>query len=86
MSPPAVVTRCSEGEKTASFTNPACAISNPRTSNRLTHSCQVTACRNVFQCIHSFIHTDSSFAYPVLYKVLYNTIYRRIFFSAFFFA
>jgi len=57
ISPPAVATRCSEGEKIASFTDPACAISNPRTSDRFTNPCQVTARRNVFQCIHSFIHT-----------------------------
>jgi hypothetical protein len=84
--PPAVATRCSEGEKTASFTDPACAISNPCTLDRFTHPCQVTARRNVFQCIHSFIHTDSTFAYPVLHNVLYNTIYRRFFSWAFFFA
>ena len=72
-------------EKTASFTDPACAFWNPRTSDRFTNPCQVTTHRNVFQCIHSYIHTYSTFAYPVLHNVLYNTIYCRIFFSAFFF-
>jgi hypothetical protein len=71
ISPPAEATSRSEGEKTVSFTDPACAISNPRTSNRFTHLFQVTARRNVFQCIHSFIHTVLLLT---LYCIMFCTI------------
>ena len=72
---PAVATRSSEGEKTASFTDPACAILNPRTSDRFTHPCQVTACRNVFQCIHTYIHTDrQTVLLLTLYCIMFCTI------------
>ncbi len=71
ISPPAVATRRSDGEKTASFTDPAhvepfhSSLSTDGTQKRIS--------------MHSYIHTDSTFAYPVLHNVLYNTIYRRIF-------
>ncbi len=71
ISPPAVATRSSEGEKTASFTDPACAFSNPRTSDRFAHPCQVTLRRKVFQCIHSYIHTVLSLT---LYCIKFCTI------------
>jgi hypothetical protein len=46
-------------------------ISNPRTSDRFTHPCQVTARRNVFQCIHSYIHTVLLLT---LYCIMFCTI------------
>ena len=81
--------RCSKGEKTESFTDPACEISNPRTSDRFTNPCQVTTRRNVFEYIHSFIHT---YIQTVLLLTLYCIMFCTIlsiaeFFSwAFFFA